>query len=107
MACRGVMNDIKAVAKPRITVATDGKAAYAGLIKGAMPHAVHKPYVSRVAVHGARDPLFRLNHTCAKLRADVSRLARRIWSASKRLRGMQDHPDLYIAYNNRHDLRER
>lgn len=104
MACRDVMNDIKTVAKPRITVATDGKTAYAGLIKGAMPHAVHKSYVSRVAVHGARDPLFRLNHTCAKLRADVSRLARRTWSASKCLRGMQDHLDLYIAFNNGYSL---
>jgi hypothetical protein len=104
MACRDVMNDIKAVAKPRITVATDGKTTYPGMIKAVMPQAVHVPYAGRVAVHKARDPLFRLNHTCAKLRADVSRLARRTWSASKCLKGLQDHLDIYIAFNNGYEF---
>ena len=76
IACRDVLTSIKAVAKPRITIATDGKSTYPSLIHGALPHAVHRSHVSRVKVRGARDPLFRLNHTCAKLRADISRLAR-------------------------------
>ena len=104
IACRDVLTSIKAVAKPRITIATDGKSTYPSLIHGALPHAVHRSHVSRVKVRGARDPLFRLNHTCAKLRADVSRLARRTWSASKCLRGLLDHLDLYIAFNNGYEL---
>ena len=104
MACRDVLTQIQSVAKPRITVATDGKATYAGLIHRVMPHAIHRPFISRVKARGAPDPLFRLNHTCAKLRADISRLARRTWSASKCLRGMQDHLDLYIAFNNGYEL---
>lgn len=52
----------------------------------------------------AFDPLFRLNHTAAKLRADISRLSRRTWSASKNATGLQNHLMLYIAYNNGYKL---
>ena len=37
---------------------------------------------------------------CAKLRADLSRLARKTWSASKKAACLQDHLDLYVAFNN-------
>ena len=42
--------------------------------------------------------------TAAKLRADVSRLARQAWSASKKAERLQDHLMLYIAYNNGYRL---
>lgn len=105
IACREVLTQIRAIAKPRVTVATDGKSTYGGLIRGVIPGASHTSHVNRVALPGARYPLFRLNHTCAKLRADVSRLARKTWSASKCLRGLQDHLDIYIAFNNGYSFR--
>lgn len=103
-ACRSVFAQIKSVAKARITVATDAKSSYGPLLRSVLPTAAHQPHLSRVKTRGARDPLFRLNHTAAKLRADVSRLARRTWSASKCLKGLQDHLDLYIAFNNGYKL---
>ena len=72
------------------------------LIKTALPHAVHVAHPSRrlPANSKQKDPLFWLNVTCAKLRADLARLSRRTWSASKKPECLQDALDLYIAYSN-------
>ena len=104
-ACANVLNTVKSVARARITVATDGKTSYGRLIRSAMPHAVHKAVVAgRKAVKGKLDPLFRLNHTCAKIRADVSRMGRRTWATTKRMWALQHHLDLYIAFNNGYEF---
>ncbi len=104
-ACDNVLKTVSSVAKKLITVATDGKAAYGPLIKKAMPHARHKVVVGgRKRVRGAPDPLFRLNHTCAKIRADLSRMARKTWSTTKRMWALQYHLDLYIAFNNGYEF---
>ena len=46
------------------------------------------------------DPLFRLNQKFAKLRADLARLGRQTWSASKTASGLEDHLAIYVAFNN-------
>lgn len=46
------------------------------------------------------DPLFSLNHTCAMMRANMSRLFRRTWCTSKTIRGLEDHLAIYIHYHN-------
>ena len=116
------------VAQPGVTIATDGKVGYAALVKDAIPDAIHEPHVrvkkkkktdrTPVAVptgdglpHDSTAtqenkpqkpwaPLYRLNQTAAKLRADISRLARRTWSASKRASRLGDHLAIYVAFNN-------
>ena len=104
-ACTNLLKVVNAVAKKQITVATDGKVAYGPLIKKVVPQATHKVVVGgRKKVRGAPDPLFRLNHTCAKIRADLSRMARRTWATTKRLWALQYHLDLYIAFNNGYEL---
>jgi len=47
------------------------------------------------------DPLFALNHTCAMMRANMSRLLRRTWCTTKTLQGLQDHLAIYVDYHNR------
>ncbi len=47
------------------------------------------------------DPLFALNHTCAMLRANLSRLIRRTWCTTKNIRGLEDHLAIYVDYHNR------
>jgi len=69
-------------------------------IKTILPEAAHQVYPSRKGPTGSRDPLFKLNHICVKLRADLSRLARKTWSATKKAACLQDHLDLYVAFNN-------
>ncbi len=49
----------------------------------------------------AFDPLFALNHTCAMLRANLSRLIRRTWCTTKNIRGLEDHLAIYVDYHNR------
>lgn len=52
----------------------------------------------------AEDDMWRINHTCAKLRHDLVRLGRRTWATTKRMWALQAHLELYIAYNNGYEL---
>jgi hypothetical protein len=101
-AALAAMADVSVVSKPAITVATDQKKSYPNIIKKALPHAVHVAHPSRrlPANSKQKDPLFWLNVTCAKLRADLARLSRRTWSASKKPACLQDALDLYVAFSN-------
>lgn len=47
------------------------------------------------------DPLFSLNHTCAKFRADVNRLIRKTWCTTKRPSRLRAHMILYANYHNK------
>ncbi|MEI8233570.1 MAG: hypothetical protein WCH57_02660 [Verrucomicrobiota bacterium] len=99
-AALSVFREVAMIAKAGLTVATDKKTAYKSLIQTALPGAAHDVHLSRKGPTGSRDPLFHLNHLCAKLRADLARLGRRSWSASKKAACLQDHLDLYVAFNN-------
>ena len=46
------------------------------------------------------DPIFRINHTCAMLRANISRLVRKTWCTTKDPIRLKDHIDLFICYYN-------
>lgn len=47
------------------------------------------------------DPLFSLNHTCAKLRADINRLIRKTWCTTKKAERLRYHLAIYALYHNR------
>ncbi|MBD67124.1 MAG: hypothetical protein CME62_18130, partial [Halobacteriovoraceae bacterium] len=47
-----------------------------------------------------RDPLFALNHTCAMLRDNISRLVRKSWCVSQSIEKLQLHLDLYMKFHN-------
>jgi transposase-like protein len=46
------------------------------------------------------DPLFSLNHTCAMLRANISRLIRKTWCTTKLPQRLADHIAIYALYHN-------
>ena len=46
------------------------------------------------------DPIFSLNHTCAKLRADINRLVRRTWCTTKKIDRLTAHLHIYSQYHN-------
>ena len=48
------------------------------------------------------DPIFSLNHTCAMLRANLSRLIRKTWCTTKCIHRLYAHLVLYAEYHNRH-----
>lgn len=49
---------------------------------------------------GGRDPLFTLNHTCAMLRDNISRLSRRTWCTTKRKERLAYSIAIYAFYHN-------
>ncbi len=46
------------------------------------------------------DPLFSLNHTFAKFRADINRLARRTWCTTKKPERLAMHIQIYVDFHN-------
>ncbi|MCT4641319.1 MAG: hypothetical protein N4A33_03410, partial [Bacteriovoracaceae bacterium] len=46
------------------------------------------------------DPLFKINHTLAMLRANINRLMRRTWCTTKDPIRLSDHLELFIYYYN-------
>ncbi len=42
------------------------------------------------------DPLFAVNHQCARLRSQIKRLARRSWCTTKKVENLQAHLDLFL-----------
>ena len=98
--------------KPWVMDATvfrsDSNPNYPALLKKHFPHQEHLQEISRRGSNvgqgeikkGGFDPLFTLNHSCAMLRANVSRLARKTWSTTKRIARLSDHIAIFVWYFN-------
>lgn len=92
-----------------LVIKTDGNWMYASAIKKHWPSAKHQVFVRekkeklRERLHETKqkkkfDPLFRVNHMCARFRADMRRLTRRSWCTTKKPENLQRHLDLYLSY---------
>jgi hypothetical protein len=111
-ARRQTLLALKIRAAESLTLLTDCHPAYPRLIKNLLPRATHIPVKRTAAIPRIRttdrknpnDPLFTLNYTAAKLRHDLSRLARKVWVTTKKKERLQAHLDLYIAWNNGYRL---
>jgi len=104
-----VLSQVSAYVSPTATITSDDNPNYPKVVKTHFPNASHK------TVKGGRgsstgqgelkrlkfDPIFSLNHTCAMLRANLSRLFRRTWSTTKTPQGLIDHLSIYVAFHNR------
>lgn len=110
-ARRRVLETLKHAARPK-TIATDAHPAYPRLIRELLPSSRHLVVETRMGKRfrpeGSRknveDGLFTLNYTAAKIRHDLSRMARRVWVTTKKASRLKDHLDLYIAFNNGYPL---
>jgi transposase-like protein len=74
----------------------------------------HFPFATHTTLKGQRgsstgqgelkkvrfDPLFSLNHTCAMLRANINRLARKTWCTTKNPARLEDHIAIYAVFHN-------
>jgi len=106
---RESLRSVMMVAKHTMTISTDGKDTYRPAIREMIPSAVHevhgRPKISKIDRPPKKwDPLYCINQTSAKLRADLSRLARQTWSATKRASALADHLAIYIAFNNGYEI---
>jgi hypothetical protein len=108
-ALHQVLKTIQRVANPQLTITTDGNARYPRTIRKTLPNATHRSYYPNPNSEptfrpNLNDPLFTLNHTAAKIRHDLSRMARKTWVTTKKISRLQQHIDLYIAWNNRYNF---
>ena len=87
---------------------SDSHPYYAPLVKAKYPNHLHSQVLSRKGCvtgqgelkRGGQDPIFSLNHTCAMLRANLSRLVRRTWATTKKPEGLRHHLALYRRVHN-------
>jgi hypothetical protein len=68
-----------------------------------MPHATLDAH-KRAKSTGNFDPMFSLNHTCAKIRAGVAVMARKTWTTTKSMAKLQDKLDIFIAVHNKYQF---
>lgn len=108
-ARRSVLRVVAAVS-PK-TIVTDSHSAYPALMGILLPEASHvrAPAEARKfrpdrGRRNVADALFRLSHTEAKLRQDLSRLLRKSWVTTKLPQRLQAHLDLYVTYHNGYQL---
>lgn len=100
------------ILKPSITFRSDLNTSYAGWIAAVVPHAKHEQVKAKGGVTKAPpgtpkgfDELFAINNTFARMRHGMNRLARKTWSTTKKISGLEKHLWLYVAWNNKYPLR--
>lgn len=98
-ACRKALTEAARAAKEVCTVSCDKATSYPKLIAETIPQATVDAS-KRAKTTGAYDPMFRLNHTCAKIRASIAVMARKTWTTTKSLPKLQDKLDIFIAVHN-------
>lgn len=108
-----LFSKIKSVVSPFSLIESDEHQNYKPVIDHFFPHSNYKQYKGgRAAIVGQGelkklnyDPLFKLNHTCAMLRANVNRLIRKTWCTTKDPEMLQKHLEIYICYHNQYYLK--
>jgi transposase-like protein len=99
---------ISPIVSPEAIIKSDEHQRYPGFVSAYLPKARHLTFKSeRASVAGQGelkkvtfDPLFIVNHTCALLRANVSRLIRKTWCTTKDPKCLTDHIEVFIYYYN-------
>ena len=110
VAREAVFQKIMACSRDRLTIYSDAQNAYPAIAKKIVPHADFQTFKSiraKLKTGNRRnkdDKLFAINLLAAKLRHDLSRMARKSWVTTKQIDRLQAHLDLYIAFNNGYKL---
>jgi hypothetical protein len=102
------MESLQPVIHPEALIQSDEHHLYHPVVERYFPKANHEQFKGgRGCIAGQGelkklyfDPLFKLNHTCAMLRANINRLFRRTWCTTKKPERLKDHLDLYVAFHN-------
>jgi transposase-like protein len=112
IARKDVLQALGACSRARLTIVTDKHPDYPKAIRKSIPGAEHMAVKRTAPVPPSKsanrknenDPMFTLNYTAAKIRHDLSRMARKVWVTTKKKQRLQAHLDLYIAWNNAYHL---
>ena len=106
---QSMISEIQHTFKPGITFKCDGYPAYPTWITSIVPNATMNQIVaSKKVSKGINKPfdeLYAINNTFARMRHDMNRLARKTWSTTKAIHGLENHIWLYIAWNNKYKIK--
>ncbi|MEC8677692.1 MAG: transposase [Candidatus Margulisiibacteriota bacterium] len=91
-----------------ISISSDECPFYKGVVKKYFPSATYTQYLGKkgcIAGQGELkktvfDPIFTINHTFAMMRANISRLIRKTWNTTKKVKGLIDHLNIYVWMHN-------
>lgn len=103
-----LFKSLQSVVKENAIIKSDQNPHYPETVKRFFPKAAHETYKGqRGSTTGQGelkkvrwDPLFSLNHTCAKIRADVNRLFRKTWCTTKKKDQLGFHLAIFAVYHN-------
>lgn len=103
-------NSVKEFVEPEALIKSDQNPSYTYHVKKHFPKARHETYRSRRSSSTGQgelkkvgfDPLFSINHSYAKLRADINRLFRKTWCTTKKPECLKKHIAMMVVYHNEH-----
>lgn len=103
-----LFKDIQSLVLPSCEIKSDESPHYLQDVRSFFPTSFHRRFKGKrgcIVGQGELkkvgfDPLFSLNHTYAKLRADINRLARRTWCTTKDPERLADHIAIFANYHN-------
>lgn len=107
---RELFAELRSFIEPGALIESDSNPHYLNDVKRFFPDCHYETVLGgRGAITGQGelkkkrfDPLFSLNHTYAKLRADINRLFRKTWCTTKKPEMLAAHLMLYSHYHNAH-----
>lgn len=107
-----LFENIESAVSPVALIESDEHNNYPNFVNSFFPKAKHKRHKGgRGCIVGQGelkklfyDPLFILNHTCAMLRANISRLVRKTWNTTKDPRMLSAHLAIFMHYYNTYYL---
>ena len=103
-----MLSMIQKSGKKEILFTTDQSPFYPKLIQELFPKSTHNTYKGRRGCvvgqgelkAGGHDPLFALNHTCAMIRDNLKRMARRTWCTTKKIPMLENMLYVYAMFHN-------
>ena len=106
---QAMLSSIAGCLKPSISFKTDLNTNYPKWIAAVLPLAKLERVKGKTKKQPAGTPkdydeLFAINNTFARMRHNMNRLARKTWSTSKAIHGLEKHLWLYVAWNNKYPL---
>lgn len=103
-----LFNELNAFILPNALIKSDQNPHYIPDVKRHFPKAQHISFKGQRGSSTGQgelkkirwDPIFSLNHTCAKMRADINRLFRKTWCTTKKKECLSYHIALFANYHN-------
>ncbi len=103
-----LFNQLKPYISEKALFSSDEHPHYKGVIRKHFPKSSHETFKGvRGCISGQGelkkikfDPLFKINHTFAMLRANINRLIRKTWCTTKKIEALDDHIAIYVDFHN-------